>query len=94
VELPEVKEDGRVEDGDMGCGWGVWSIEEGVVRLPKNLIIGVRSACAAARRALVANILSARYSCSRYVGVFSSTMNIAQGPLRVRRQLLRYVVVG
>jgi hypothetical protein len=40
--------------------WGKWTGQRdihGVVRFPKNLIIGVRSACAAeARKALVANI--------------------------------------
>lgn len=58
--LKEENEEGSASNGDIGWTCGVWSIEEGVSLLPKNLINGVRSACApaaAARRALVANIL-------------------------------------
>lgn len=44
--------------GEAGCGCGVWSMFEGIVRRPINLIRGARSAaCAAWRIALVAYIV-------------------------------------
>lgn len=44
-------------------------MEDGIERFPRNLIIGVRSACAAAeacRRHLVANIFSAELGSKRF----------------------------
>jgi hypothetical protein len=65
-EMPGVRgESGRLRLYTCQLCPSVWNpkncqkVLHGIVRLPMNLIIGVRSAAAEARRTLVANILNA-----------------------------------